>query len=74
MFIQWLNINSKNYIECARDWFDSKLRDIDRDSDKTESGKETNPSGKKFMIKDLEKKHFKIVLREFKNNGYKKPN
>jgi hypothetical protein len=71
IFISFLNVNSLNYIETARNWFDSKLRDIDRESDKTESGKETNKSGKKMRIRELEIKYFKTTLKDFKENGYK---
>ena len=71
VFIHYLNINASNYIESARYWFDSKLREIDKESDKTDSGKETNKSGKKARIKELEQKYFKITLKEYKDNGYK---
>lgn len=72
IFIHWLNINSRSYIENARQWFDSKLRDIERDSEKTESGAEANAAGKARFKRDLETKEFGITIEQFIKNNYKK--
>lgn len=74
IFICWLNIKARSFVEAGKDWIDSKLRDIDRDSDKTSGGVETNKIGKKKLIEELEKKYFGIEIEKFIENGYKKEN
>lgn len=65
-----MNIEAKKYIESATNWFDSKLRDVDRDSDKDEKGEKLNEIGKFFELPNQEVKNFGITLKEFKANGY----